>query len=126
LEDVKHGFIYGSQDFVSDLRVRFLENIKNMELPQHNSLFKEFNSDVVLDRAARILAFNIETAHNALRISSGEKDKRDLLIYFLWETGQLSNREIGSFFGLTYSAVSRCVQSINDRISRKRSLKKNT
>jgi predicted transcriptional regulator len=40
-----------------------------------------------------------------------------LLIYLLWKTGRLSNKEIGNFFGLTYSAVSRYVKAINYRIS---------
>ena len=60
---------------------------------------------------------------NAKRIGAGEKDKRDTLIYFLWKTGRLSNREIGTFFGLTYSAVRCCVNAINDRISVEQGLK---
>jgi REP-associated tyrosine transposase len=122
-EDVKHGLIYGSQEYVSDLKGRFLENNKDVELPQHNSLFKEFDSALLLDLASRFLNLNVEAARNAKRIDADEKDKRDLLIYFLWKTGCLSNREIGAFFGLTYSAVSYCVKAINDRIGVEKSLK---
>ena len=122
-EDVKHGLIYGSQDFVSDLKVRFLEDKKDVELPQHNSLFREFDFDLLIDKASRYLGFNIEAARNAQKISAGEKDKRDLLIYLLWKTGRLSNREIGTFFGLTYSAVSRSAKAINDKIAAEQNLK---
>ena len=48
-EDVKHGFIYGSQDFVSGLKARFMENKKDLELPQLNSMFNEFESALLLD-----------------------------------------------------------------------------
>jgi len=116
-EDVKHGLIYGSQDFVADLKARFLEDKKDVELPQHNSLFREFDPDLLLTKASKILGFNLEAARNAKKIGTGEKDNRDLLIYLLWKTGRLSNREIGAYFGLTYSSISRRVKVINDRVS---------
>ena len=116
-EDLKHGLIYGGQNFVADLKARFLENKQDAELPQHNSLFREFDPNLLLNKTSRILGFNIEAARNAKKISTGEKDNRDLLIYLLWKTGRLSNKEIGTYFGLTYSAISRCVKAINDRVS---------
>jgi putative transposase len=116
-EDVKHGLIYGSQDFVADLKARFLEEKKDVELPQHNSLFREFDPDLLLTKASKILGFNLEAARNAKKIGTGEKDNRDLLIYLLWKTERLSNREIGAYFGLTYSSISRRVKVINDRVS---------
>jgi len=122
-EDVKHGLIYGSQGFISNLKARYLEDKKNVELPQHNSLFREIDAVLLLDRASCLLDFRIEEARDAKRIGAGKKDKRDLLVYLLWKTGRLSNREIGTFFGLTYSAVSRCVKATNDRISDEQDIK---
>ena len=122
-EDVKHGLIYGSPDYISDLKARFLEDHKNVELPQHNSMFNDFDSESLLLRASKFLDFNVEAARNSQRIGAGEKDKRDLLIYFLWKTGRISNREIGVFFGLTYSAVSRYAKAANDRIGAEQKLK---
>jgi len=116
-EDVKHGLIYGSQDFVADLKARFLEDKKDVELPQRNSLFREFDPDLLLNIASKILGFNLVAARNARKIGTGEKDKRDLLIYLLWKTGRFSNREIGASFGLTYSAISQRVKVIHDRVS---------
>jgi putative transposase len=52
-ENVKHGLIYGSQDFVSDLKDRFLEDKKDGELPQHNSLYREIDPDLLLDKASK-------------------------------------------------------------------------
>ncbi len=124
-EDVKHGLIYGGQDFISELKTRFLCDKKDVELPQHNSLLREFDSDLLLKKASEILDFNIEAARNAKRVGPAEKDKRDLLIYLLWKTARLSNREIGAYFGLTYSAISRRVKIVNDRISADQQLKAN-
>lgn len=123
-EDIKHGLIYGGQEYVSELKSRFLENTKKAELPQHNSLFREIELDVLLDQASKKLSFNIKTVHDAKRISSEQKDKRDLLIYILWQTGRLSNSEIGVIFGLTYSAVSWCVKSFKGRLRDSQKLKK--
>ena len=123
-EDIKHGLIYGGQDFVSELKARYLVGKKDVELPQYNSMFREFDSDLLLNTASRILEFNLEGARNAKKIDAVAKDKRDLLVYLLWKTGRLSNREIGVYFGLTYSAISRRVKIINDRISAEQRLKK--
>ncbi len=116
-EDVKHGLIYGGQDFVIDLKARFLEEKKNAELPQRNSMFREFDSEWLLKKASEIMGFNLEAARNSKKIGAKEKDKRDLLIFLLWETGRLSNKEMGAHFGLTYSAISHRVKLMNDRIS---------
>jgi len=54
-EDVKHGLIYGSQDFVNDLKDKFLRDEKNVELPQHNSLFRDFDPELFLNNASNRL-----------------------------------------------------------------------
>jgi len=46
--------------------------------------------------------------------SDADKTNRDLLIYMLWQSGQLTNQKIGEKFGLTYSAVSRRVCVFRD------------
>ena len=116
-EEVKHGLIIGSQNFVSDLKSRFLGDSKDEELPQHNSMFRDFKPEGIIKIGSETLDFDLEAARKAKKIGADEKDKRDLLIYLLWETGRLSNKEMGAIFGLTYSAISRCVKSIADRIS---------
>jgi REP element-mobilizing transposase RayT len=115
-EDVKHGLIIGSQEFVADIKARFLGDSKDAELPQHNRLFREFDPKLILAKASKVLDFDLEAARNKPKISPDEKDHRDLLIYLLWQAGRLSNSEIGVYFGLTYSAVSRRVKIISDKI----------
>jgi putative transposase len=115
-EDVKHGLIYGSQEFIEDIKERFLSDKKDAELPQHNSMLRTFDPELILKRASEHLGFNLEAARKARKIGPGDKDKRDLMIYLLWRAGRLSNSAIGAYFGLTYSAVSRRVKLISDKI----------
>jgi REP element-mobilizing transposase RayT len=116
-EDVKHGLIYGSQTFVTKIKDRYLSDNKKDELPQHNSMLREYDSEELLSRAAKMLKFDLSAASKAKKISSDEKDKRDLLIYLLWQRGRLSNSAIGAHFGLTYSSISRRVKIVNDSLS---------
>jgi hypothetical protein len=46
--------------------------------------------------------------------------ERDLLISMLWQSGQLTNPQIGEKFGLTYSAVSRKVGAFKDLLRKYR------
>jgi putative transposase len=122
-EDVKYGLIFGGQEFIKSLKARYLDKETKQELPQHNLLFRDFNPDLMLKQAAKILKFDIEAARIARRIGPGEIENRDLLLYLLWKTSRLSNGEIGVLFGMTYSAVSRCVKLFNARISVDQKLK---
>ncbi len=116
-EEVKYGLIYGGQEFIDQIKTYYLGDKKDVELSQRNRLLRAFDPEPILKAAAKSLGFNLEDARNVKRIGSGEKDKRDLLVYWLWQTGRLSNDAIGAYFGLTYSAISRCAKVIRDRIS---------
>lgn len=117
-EDAAHGLIYGSGEFAQDIRDRFLSTAKDPELPQKNSIYKQFSPEEILAQAAGFLDFDMAGAAKARRIPAEEKDKRNLLVYLLWESGRLANQEIGSFFGLSYSAVSRCVNDFRQRMGK--------
>jgi hypothetical protein len=52
----------------------------------------------------------------ARRVSGGEKNKRDLLIYWVWQAGHLTNEQVGNLFGLIYSAVSHNVTEIKKKM----------
>jgi chromosomal replication initiation ATPase DnaA len=86
----------------------------------HEPIFWEC---ALLKIASEYLDFNLETARKAKKISPGDKDKRDLMVYLLWRAGRLSNSAIGAYFGLTYSAVSRCVKTISDKILKDQSVR---
>ena len=116
-EDVKHGLIYGGQEFVEDIKDRFLGDKRDAELPQHNSFLKTLEPEQILKRASEHLGFNLEAARESKKIGPEDKDNRDLIIYLIWRAGRLSNAAIGNYLGLTYSAVSRRVKIISDKIA---------
>lgn len=122
-ENVKHGFIYGSRNFVSDLKARFLDGEKDEELPQRNRLLRTEDPQLLLNSAADVLGFDLEAARKAKRIAPGEKEKRDMLIYLLWKSGGLSNQKISSLLGVTYSTVSKVVSAFGGRIQAERKVK---
>jgi len=64
-----------------------------------------------LSSASDVLGFDLEAARKTKNIAPGEKEKRNMLIYLLWKRGGLSNKEIGTLFGVTYSMVSKVVST---------------
>ncbi len=44
-------------------------------------------------------------------LSADIREKRDMLIFYLWKNAGMGNRQIGEVFGLTYSSVSEIVTS---------------
>ena len=53
---------------------------------------------------------------NAVRISKVDKERRDLLIYLLWDTELFTNYQIGNNLGLAYSTVSQIVGHVRQRL----------
>lgn len=123
IDNIKHGLIYGSKKFVASIKEQFLSDTKKPELPQHNRLYKAFDPENLLKRAAKTLSFDLSAAIISKKIADGDKEKRDMLVYWLRKTGRLSNSEIGAYFGLTYSAVSKIISQFCDRLSIERGLK---
>ena len=69
-----------------------------------------------LKNAADQLGCDLTRVRAARRVSGGEKDKRDLLIYWVWQAGHLTNEQVGNLFGITYSAVSHNVTEIKKKM----------
>lgn len=111
-EDVKHEIIYGTQNFVDQIKSRYISTQPDPELPQINKMLKDEDPVRVVQKAAKIIGCDLSKYKQSSRISESEKEKRDMLIFLLRETGRYTNSEIGSFFGLSYSSVSRRVAFI--------------
>jgi hypothetical protein len=69
-----------------------------------------------------ILKCNLEHFRKTARISQSDILVRDMLIYLMWHTGQLTNLQIAEKFGLTYSAVSRRVGVFKDLLRKSKPL----
>jgi len=122
-EDLRHGIFLGTKKFVQKIKKRHLPEIEDREIPQQTQLRKNIASEALLIQAAEILNCNLEDFRKAARISQSDILDRDMLIYLMWQTGQLTNLQIAENFGLTYSAVSRRVGVFKDLLSKSKTLK---
>ena len=52
------------------------------------------------------------------------KAARDLMIYFLWQTGRFTNQKISELFGLSYSSISRRVGIFREKLCVDKTFKK--
>lgn len=120
LEDLKHGMILGSKRFVDNIRSTYLPQVPHREIPQQKSMFKEFNPVSFLDKAAKILNCDIRRFQQSSRISSSDKEDRDILVYALWKTGILTNEKIGQLFGVTSSSISHSVRALSLKLKKDR------
>lgn len=123
-ENVRHGLIFGSQTFIDQIKMEFLSDKKDAELPQHNSMFADFEPEVIIKKASEILLFDRNCLlKNYGRLPCEEQEKRDCIIFLLWETGRFSNRKIGSLVGLTYSSISKQVSRFKIRLEENKELR---
>jgi REP element-mobilizing transposase RayT/DNA-binding CsgD family transcriptional regulator len=116
LEDLRHGLFWGSHQFVERLRKEQLPSKLDSSLPQQTQLAKASDPFDILKSAQRLLKCDVERFVRKERVKGTDKDKRDLLIYLLWKSGELSNSQIGQLFGISYSAVSHAVKSLKSKM----------
>lgn len=114
LENVRYGFAFGSKEFAQSLKENLKSSEISLEIPGQRKTSEEYDVDVLLRDAATVLDCNLEDFYRRKRIRGKDLQKRDALILLLWSTGVLKNKEIGDFFGVTYSAISRRI-SISER-----------
>jgi putative transposase len=108
-EDVKFGLAYGSTEFIDNLKTRFLKGVADAELPQRNQLLRDLDPLELAESVAFALGLELERLRGTRRVTVHERNRRDLLIYYLRNNGQLSNQQIAALLGLTNSNVSRRV-----------------
>ena len=69
----------------------------------------------ILQQACRVLDCDFERYRIAPRVYGEDKERRDLVVYLLRETGLLTNENIGQLFGFSYSSVSQIVKTVQAR-----------
>ena len=95
---------------------KYLPSKTDGAIPQQRKISKNLNAASFLKDAERILNCDVSRFVNARRLSGPEKDTRDLLLYYIWRTGRMTNAQIGMEVGLSYSAVSHAVKSIKAKL----------
>ena len=106
LEDIRHGFIFGTEKFGDHIKSAYLDDESDLDISQTSKVLKNNISTDILKKAANVIKFDLEAFKNKSRNSITDQNKRDVLIYFLWQTGKYTNKEIGDILGLTYSSIS--------------------
>ena len=122
-EDVRHGLFYGTQAFIDQIKGTYLKDEPAVNSPGQRKLLKGRKPGELLRSAAEILGCNLRGFKQSRRITDSDKTNRDMLIYWLWQTGWFSNSEIGEQLGLTYSSVTRRVEVFRNRLKREEELK---
>jgi REP element-mobilizing transposase RayT len=121
-EDLRHGLILGSNQFVEKLSKKHAPVKPELSMPQQRQASKTFDPENYLRSAEKIFGCDVEPFVHAKRLSGAEKENRDMLLYGIWKTGQLKNEQIGNLFGLSYSGVSHAVKSAKLKLSNSRPL----
>jgi REP element-mobilizing transposase RayT len=124
LEDVKHGIILGTTDFVKKIREAFLPGSPQKEIPQCRKLQRDVDLSELIKKAALMLNIDILFCRQSKRIPQEIKKKRVLIIFCIWKTGLLTNEKIGGLFGVSYSSISHIVKSAQDRIGKEKGFQK--
>jgi Winged helix-turn-helix DNA-binding len=121
-EDLQHGIFLGTKKFVLKIKKRYLPDVPDGEIPRQRQLSQSIDSEAVLIQAAEILNCKLEQFRKAARVSQPDILDRDMLIYLMWQSGQLTNAQIAEKFGLTYSAVSRRVGVFKNMLNKKKDI----
>lgn len=85
-------------------------------IPQQMSITKDSDPIKFLNKASKILQFDLQRMRNSPRVKKSDRATHDILLYLLWQEGKYTNKQIGKLFNLTYSAVSRRVRAIRKRM----------
>ena len=93
------------------------------EVPQQSRLAKDHEPEKLIDKLSVVLGCNPEVFRESLRISEADKSHRDLMVYFLWQTGLFSNWKIAELFGLSYSSVSKRAGIVRRRLCEEKRFK---
>ncbi len=116
-DDLRCGFILGSEEFVNRIKSSILPKTANPDQPQLNAILKDVNPAVLAEKAAGLLGCLLVDLEKGIRIKRKYVLSRDLILCFLKDTGFYTNAEIGEVFGLSYSAVSLQVGLMKRRLT---------
>jgi hypothetical protein len=123
IENIRHNLVLGTKSFAEKLCKKYLPSKIDGAIPQQRKMSKKLNTANFLRDTERLLNCDVSRFVKAGRLSGSEKDTRDLLLYYIWRTGRMTNAQIGMNFGLSYSAVSHAVKSIKTKLKSDQKLK---
>jgi REP element-mobilizing transposase RayT len=123
-EDLRYGFILGTERFVGEIKNRFLPEKAHRDIPQQKLLVKAVDVNQIIAKAAGFLGCDVGDFKQAARVSPVRVLDRDLLLYAVWQLGVRTNSQIGELFGLTGSAVSKRMAILKSKATDNKSIRK--
>jgi putative transposase len=117
-EDFRNGVILGTSQFLDHLKRRYSSDRPHREVPQQRGVVGRLDAEAITEQASGLLHCDAIVFKEKGRLYGRDKEKRDLMVFFLWERGSYTNSEIGDVFGITYTAVSHIVKQVKARIGR--------
>jgi REP element-mobilizing transposase RayT len=115
-EDIHHGMILGAKKFVNKIRKEFLPDVPHNDVPQQKQLAKDIKLDDVIKKSAKVVQIDLDKCVQAKRLHGTDKLKRDLIIYFLWNRGLMTNEQLGRLFNISHSAISHSVKIFKEKM----------
>lgn len=124
-EDFRHGSFFGSKEYCDYIKSKYISKKKpDVEIPQKRLVLRGEDLNATIRKAASALECDISDLINPKRISGLDKDKRDILILVLWNTGLYRNYEIAEIFKISYSSISKQVSNIKLKLRKRPQTKK--
>lgn len=117
-EDFHHGLFLGTPDFVQKVRRRNIPPKISASIPQQTQTATAPNPESLIKVAEQLLGCDVQRFALAGRVRGAQKEQRDIAIYLLWRSGRFSNGEIGTIFGISYSAVSHAVGRLKSKMGK--------
>lgn len=117
-ENLQHGFLLGSKQFLDEIRKKYLVRGPDPELPQLNRIIRNEDPVRSLERAAEAIKFDLDKLRQSKRVRREDIQNRDILLHYLRQTGRYTNKQIGNLLNLTYSAVSRRADIVETEMAR--------
>ena len=122
LEDIKHGVICGSKDFVGRIKQKYLSKADVRDVPAQKRIINDIDAADFIQAASRLMGADIEKWRKSRRIQKSDVTDRDMLLYLMWQCGKFSNDQIGSQVGLTSASISRRIGVFQARLELDRRL----
>ena len=118
-EDIKHGVILRSKQFVQRLKSKYLSEEPHEEIPQQRMVARGIDLREAAKKSATSLNREMDDFLVYARIPNKLNADRDLIICFLWSTGMYTNKEIVELFNVNYSSISHRVRIFQENLDQK-------
>ncbi len=120
LKELYGGIILGSKSFIKQSLNKLKDkNLEYKDTSFRKALLKRAEPEEQLEAIARFLKISVPD------VAQLKGDERDIVVYILKTCTELSNKEIGEYFGgLSYSAVAKIKERFLIKLNKDRALRK--